>query len=87
MPIILLYQQTNYSEKKQLENIFKKDIRSADDLSIILKLISKYKIISKCYKKAEHFVYLATNSLSIFKDSEEKKNLENLTTFSLERSF
>ena len=87
LPIILLYQQANYTEKKQLENIFKQDVRSADDLSIILKLISKYKIISKCYKKAEHFINLATNSLSIFKDSEEKKKLENLTFFSLERSF
>ena len=74
LPIILLYQQANYTEKKQLENIFKQDVRSADDLSIILKLISKYKIISKCYKKAEHFINLASNSLSIFKDSEEKKN-------------
>ena len=87
LPIILLYQQANYTEKKQLENIFKQDIRSADDLSVILKLISKYKIIFKCYKKAEHFINLASNALSIFKDSEEKKKLENLTFFSLERSF
>ena len=87
LPIILLYQQANDTEKKQLENIFKQDIRSADDLSDILKLISKYKIISKCYKKAEHFINLASNSLSIFKNSKEKKNLENLTSFSLERSF
>ena len=87
LPIILLYQQANYTEKKQLENLFKQDVRSEDDLSSILKLILKYKIISKCYKKAEHFINLATNSLSIFKDSEEKKKLENLTSFSLERSF
>ncbi len=87
LPIILLYQQANYTEKKQLENIFKQDIRSADDLSFVLKLISKYKIIPKCYKKAEYFINLASNSLSIFKDSEEKKKLENLTFFSLERSF
>ena len=87
LPIILLYQQANYTEKKQLENIFKQDIRSADDLSVVLKLISKYKIISKCYKKAEYFINLASNSLSIFKDSEEKKKLENLVVFSLERSF
>ena len=87
LPIILLYQQANYAEKKQLENIFKQNIRSADDLSVILKLISKYKIIFKCYKKAEHFINLASNSLSIFKDSEEKKKLENLVVFSLERSF
>ena len=87
LPIILLFQQSSDSEKKQLENIFKQDIRSAENLTIILCLISKYKIISQCYKKAEHFINLASNSLSIFKDSEEKKIFENLTSFSLERSF
>ena len=87
LPIILLFQQTNDSEKKQLENIFNKNIRSENDFPDVLKLISKYKIISKCYKKAEHFINLASNSLSIFKDTEEKKILENLTSFSLERSF
>ena len=87
LPIILLFQQVNDSEKKQLENIFNKNIRSENDFSDVLKLISKYKIISKCYKKAEHFINLASNSLSIFKDTEEKKILENLTSFSIERSF
>ena len=87
LPIILLFQHANDSEKKQLENIFNKNIRSKNDFSDVLKLISKYKIISKCYKKAEHFINLASNSLSIFKDTEEKKILENLTSFSLERSF
>jgi len=87
LPIILLFQQTNDSEKKQLKNILNKNIRSENDFSDVLKLISKYKIISKCYKKAEHFINLASNSLSIFKNTEEKKILENLTSFSLERSF
>jgi len=87
LPIILLFQQANDSEKKQLENIFNKNIRYENDFSDVLKLISKYKIISKCYKNAEHFINLASNSLSIFKDTGEKKILENLTSFSLERSF
>ena len=38
-------------------------------------------------KKAEYFINLSYNSLSVFNDSEEKKILKNLTTFSLERSF
>ena len=87
LPIILLFQQVDDSEKKQLKNIFNKNIRSEDDFSVVLKLISKYKIIPQCYKKAEHFISLASNSLSVFKDSKEKKILENLTSFSLERSF
>jgi len=87
LPIILLFQQSNDSEKKQLENIFNKKIRSEDDFTEVLKLISKYKVISECYKKADHFINLASNSLSIFKNTEEKKILENLTSFSIERSF
>ena len=87
LPIILLFQQSNKLEKKQLENFFKKNTRSEEELSSVLKLISKYKIISQCYKKAEHFINLAKNSLTIFKETKEKKILENLTSFSLERSF
>jgi len=87
LPIILLFQQANDSEKKQLENIFNKKIRSEGDFSDVFKLISKYKVISQCYKKADHFINLASNSLSIFKNTEEKKILENLTLFSIERSF
>ena len=87
LPIILLFQQANDSEKKQLQNIFNKNIRSEGDFSDVFKLISKYKVISQCYKKAEHFINLASNSLSIFKNTREKEILENLTSFSLERSF
>ena len=87
LPIILLFQQSNELEREKLKNIFIKNVRSEDDLSSVLKLISKYKIVSQCYKKAEHFINLASNSLSIFKNTEEKKILENLTSFSLERSF
>ena len=87
LPIILLFQQSNELEKKQLENFFKKNTRAEEELSSVLKLISKYKIISQCYKKAEHFINLAKNSLTIFKETKEKKILENLTSFSLERSF
>jgi len=87
LPIILLYQKANDSEKKQIKSFFNINIRSKDDFANILKLISKYKIISQCYKKAEYFINLASSSLSIFENSKEKKILENLTSFSLERSF
>ena len=71
----------------ELKDIFKKDIRSDEDLNFTLELIKKYNIIKECYKKAEHFINLASNSLTVFEDSGEKKILENLTSFSLERSF
>ena len=87
LPVILLSQQIDNIEKQSLKDIFKKNKRSENDLKFTLDLILKYKIIKQCYKKAEHFISLASSSLSIFPDSEEKMVLENLTTFSLERSF
>ena len=87
MPIILLYQKAKSDEKKELKEIFEKNERSEVELKKILLMIKKYNIISDCYTKADHFINLASNSLSVFKDSKEKKVLENLTTFSLERSF
>ena len=87
LPVILLFQQVTSIEKEKLKNIFKKDIKLENDLKFTLDLISKYKIINQCYKKAEHFINLASNSLSIFKETNEKKILENLTSFSLERNF
>ena len=87
LPIILLFQQSNDLEKKELMNFFKKNTRTKEEFSIVLKLISKYKIISQCYKKAQHFINLAKSSLTTFKESKEKKILENLTSFSIERSF
>ena len=87
LPVILLFQKTISIEKNRLKDIFKKDNRSDEDLSFTLSLIKKHNIIKECYKKAEHFINLASNSLTVFEDSDEKKILENLTSFSLERSF
>ena len=87
LPIILLFQKVTDDEKEKLNKIFKKKIREDSDLKFTLSLISKYKIIKLCYEKAEHFINLSSNSLSIFKNTKEKKILENLTSFSLERTF
>ena len=87
LPIILLFQRVNSLEKNKLKDLFKLEIRSNIDLDFTLTLIKKYNIIKESYKKAEHFINLASNSLTVFKDTNEKKVLENLTSFSLERSF
>ena len=87
LPIIILFQKINSLEKEKIDNFFKQKTRSDSDLLHTLSLIKKSNIINECYKKAEYFINLASNSLSIFKDTEEKKILENLTSFSLERNF
>ena len=87
LPIILLFQKLDLDEKKLLIKIFKKDMRDKDDFNKIISLIKKYKIINVCYQKAQHYINLASNSLTVFKDSKEKNILKNLTSFSLSRNF
>ena len=50
-------------------------------------LIKKYNSIDSCFRRAEHFVNISYNALNIFNPSKEKTILQNLTSFSLERSF
>ena len=87
LPIILLFQKANKDEKETLKKTFAKENRNQNDLNYTLSLIKKYNIINSCYQKAKHYINLSSNSLSVFKDSEEKNILENLTSFSLSRNF
>ncbi len=87
LPIILLYQKLEIEEKNNLINMFGKDTRDKDDLDKTIASIKKHKIINECYQKAQHYINLASNSLSVFENTKEKEILKNLTTFSLSRSF
>ena len=87
LPIIFLCQRANAEEKIFLEKIFKKKNRSKQEFSETQNLIKKHNSIDSCFKRAEHFVNISYNSLSIFNTSKEKSILQNLTSFSLERSF
>ena len=87
LPIILLFQKANDLEKAKLKDIFSKNLRNDNDLNYSLSLIKKYNIIEACYQKAKHYINIASNSLSVFNDCEEKNILENLTSFSLSRNF
>jgi octaprenyl-diphosphate synthase len=87
LPIILLYQKVSELDKIKLKSFFDKEERKTTELDYVLDLIKKKNIIRECYNKAEHFINLASNSLSVFEDSEEKEILKNLTSFSIERNF
>ena len=87
LPVIIVYQKSNPIERTFLINIFKKDIRNKKDFEEILKLIKKYKALEATFKRAEYFVNVSYDALGIFDDSQEKDVLQNLTSFSLNRSF
>ena len=87
LPLIIIFQRGNNEERNFLKKIFKKKKRNEDDFSETLSLINKYKAVEATFKRAEYFVNISYDSLGIFQNSEEKKVLQNLTSFSLNRSF
>ena len=87
LPIILLFQKITEQEKESLKDIFLKYERDENELKNIISLIKKYDVINECYHKAQHYINIASNSLSVFKNCEEKDILKNLTSFSLARNF
>jgi octaprenyl-diphosphate synthase len=87
LPLIIIFQRANKEEKSFLKEIFKKEKRNEDDFSETLALINKYKAVQESFKKAEYFVNISYGALGIFENSTEKKVLQNLTGFSLNRSF
>ena len=87
LPIIIVFQKANALERASLTNIFKKEVRNKKDFDDILKLIRKYKAIDATFKRAEYFVNVSYDALGIFNNSNEKTVLQNLTSFSLNRSF
>ena len=87
LPIIIVFQKSNMIERNFLTKIFKKDNREKEDFDETLKLIKKYKALETTFKRAEYFVNVSYDALGIFENSNEKNILQNLTGFSLNRSF
>ena len=87
LPLIIVFQKGNDEERAFLSEIMKKEKRNEDDFSETLALIYKYKAIEASLKRAEYFVNVSYDSLGIFPDNDDKKILQNLTGFSLNRSF
>ncbi len=87
LPIIILYQRALGNERDFLVETFKKDKRTKDNFIETCKLIKKYNTVEESFKRAEYFVSVSRDALGIFEESNEKKILQNLTTFSLNRKF
>jgi len=87
LPLIIIFQRSNEGERSFLKEVFKKKKRTEDDFSETLALINKYKAVEATFKRAEYFVNVSYDALGIFQYSEEKKVLQSLAEFSLDRSF
>jgi octaprenyl-diphosphate synthase len=87
LPLIIVFQRADSTERNFLINTFKKIERTKEDFEKTLELIKKYKAVEDSLQRAEYFVNVSHDALGIFEDSSEKKILQNLTGFSLNRSF
>jgi octaprenyl-diphosphate synthase len=87
LPLIIIYQRADIDERKFLIETFKKDKRTKEDFEKTLQLIKRYKAVEDSLERAQYFVNVSHDALGIFKDCPEKKILQNLTGFSLNRSF
>ena len=87
LPLIIIFQKGNEEERNFLTEIMKKEKRTEEDFSEALALIFKYKAVEATFKKAEYFVNVSFDALAIFPDTQDKRILQNLTSFSLNRSF
>jgi len=87
LPLIIIFQRANSEERNFLLEILKKEKRNEDDFSETLALINKYNAVQESLKRAEYFVNVSRDALGIFDDNQDKMTLQNLTGFSLNRSF
>jgi len=87
LPLIIIFQRADNNERNFLIETFKKTERTKKDFEKTLELIKKYKAVEDSLQRAEYFVNVSHDALGIFEDCNEKKILQNLTGFSLNRSF
>jgi octaprenyl-diphosphate synthase len=85
LPIIILFQKSNNNEREEIKKYFTQETRAEEELNKVLSLIQKYDVINICKKRAEHFSNVSSDSLNIFKESEIRKNLQELSFYLINR--
>ena len=86
LPVIILFQKSNETERQQIKKYFTQETRTEKELDKVLLLIQKYDVIAICKKRAEHFANVSSDSLNTFKDSAIRKNLQELSFYLINRS-
>jgi len=85
LPVIMLYQKSSETERLHLKKMFRANERTEEELSYTLSLMSKYQVIAACKKRAEHFSSVSSDSLGIFPESKERKRLQDLAFYIVNR--
>jgi octaprenyl-diphosphate synthase len=86
LPVIILFQKSNETEREQIKKYFTQETRTEEELNQVLSLMQKYDVITICKKRTEHFSNVSSDSLNIFKDSNIRKNLQELSFYLINRT-
>jgi octaprenyl-diphosphate synthase len=86
LPVIILFQKSNEIEREQIKKYFTRETRTEEELNQVLSLMQKYDVITICKKRAGHFSNVSSDSLNIFKDSDIRKNLQELSFYLINRT-
>ena len=87
LPIILLLEKVNSSEKTLIHNILLSDKVSDDDYFFIKGLLERYDIFQACKKEAENFAQEARANLSQLPKNQYFEKMQNLLDFSVFRLY
>jgi octaprenyl-diphosphate synthase len=85
LPVIILFQKSNETEREEIKKYFAQQKRTEEQLNKVLSLMQKYDVINICKKRAEHFSNVSSDSLNIFKESDIRKNLQELSFYLINR--
>ena len=87
LPIILAFRRGNSAERefwrRTLENLQQEE----EDLSRAIELMTKHNAFSDTIERARHYGSIARDSLGLFNDGEEKRALDNLIDFCIDRAY
>ncbi len=86
LPVVILFQKSTETEKKEIKELFKKTARTSFDFDRIIKLLNKYDVLNICKKRAEHFANVSSDSIGVYKESSIKENLQSLPFYLINRS-
>lgn len=84
-PVIFAIEEESANGKSELENLIKTKFKRENDLKKALKLVINSQGIEKARLLAENYTQKAINCLLVFSDSEYKRALIDLATYSTER--
>ena len=87
LPVILAFRRGNSAEREFWRRTLENLQQEGEDLSRAIELMTKHNAFSDTIERARHYGSIARDSLGLFNDGEEKRALDNLIDFCIDRAY